>query len=59
MDIFNMDINNIGALSIKQPWASLIIKGIKNIENRKWATKHKWILIHSSAKFDKNHMKTE
>jgi len=54
-----MDINNIGALSIKQPWASLIIKGIKNIENRKWATKHKWILIHSSAKFDKNHMKTE
>ena len=26
------------ALSIKQPWASLIAHGIKDIENRTWKT---------------------
>ncbi|RZK62259.1 MAG: ASCH domain-containing protein, partial [Pedobacter sp.] len=29
------------ALSIKQPWATLISTGIKDIENRTWATKHR------------------
>ena len=28
------------ALSIKQPYAGLIIAGIKNVENRTWAPKH-------------------
>jgi len=27
------------AISIKQPWASFIIEGYKNIENRTWPTK--------------------
>ena len=27
------------ALSIRQPWASLIVAGIKDVENRTWATK--------------------
>lgn len=37
------------ALSIKQPWASLIAHGIKDIENRTWATKYRGrIYIHSS-----------
>ena len=47
------------ALSIKQPWASLIIDGHKNIENRTWKTpSKKWILIHSSGQFDtKKNMK--
>jgi len=41
------------AITIKQPWASLIIEGIKDIENRTWATKYRGhILIHSSAKSD-------
>ena len=39
------------ALSIKQPWASLIAHGIKDIENRTWATKFRGtIYIHVSGK---------
>lgn len=37
------------ALSIRQPWASLIIKAGKDIENRSWPTKFRGrILIHAS-----------
>lgn len=40
------------ALSIKQPWASLIAHGIKDIENRTWKTKFRGrIYIHASGKF--------
>lgn len=39
------------ALSIKQPWASLIALGIKDIENRTWKTNFRGrIYIHASAK---------
>ena len=39
------------ALSIKQPWASLIAHGIKDIENRTWKTKFRGkIYIHACAK---------
>jgi hypothetical protein len=38
-------------ITIKQPWASIIIEGIKDIENRTWKTKYRGkILIHASAK---------
>lgn len=38
------------SLSIKQPWASLIASGIKDIENRTWKTKFRGrIYIHASA----------
>lgn len=38
------------ALSIKQPWASLIANGIKDIENRTWRTNFRGrIYIHASA----------
>jgi hypothetical protein len=37
------------ALSIRQPWASLIVLGIKDIENRTWATRERGtILVHAS-----------
>ncbi len=40
-------------ISIKQPWASLIVHGIKDIENRTWACPKKYIgqrvLIHASG----------
>lgn len=36
-------------LTVKQPWASLIVHGIKNIENRTWKTSFRGrILIHAS-----------
>lgn len=31
------------AITIKQPWASLIVHGIKDIENRTWACPRKYI----------------
>lgn len=37
-------------ISIRQPWAWLILNGYKDIENRTWATKHRGqILIHASG----------
>lgn len=37
------------ALSIRQPWASLILKAGKGIENRDWPTKYRGrILIHAA-----------
>jgi len=41
------------AISIKQPWASLIIEGIKPVENRAMLWKHRGPLaIHASKTFD-------
>ena len=42
------------ALTIKQPWAALIMLGIKDIENRTWKTDYRGrLFIHSSKKSDK------
>ena len=45
------------AISVKQPWASLIVHGIKDIENRTWMCPQKYIgkrvLIHASKERDK------
>ncbi len=39
------------AITIKQPWASLIMTGRKTIETRTWSTKYRgMLLLHSSAK---------
>lgn len=41
------------ALSIRQPWAWLIVNGYKDIENRVWNTKFRGkVLIHASLKLD-------
>lgn len=40
-------------LSVRQPWAYLIVNGSKDIENRTWNTSYRGMLgIHSSKKFD-------
>jgi len=37
------------AISIRQPWAWLIVNGYKDIENRSWPTKFRGrVLIHAS-----------
>ena len=42
------DLNK--AISIKQPWAYLICAGIKDVENRTWATKYRGrVYIHASG----------
>lgn len=43
------------ALSIKQPWAHLIVHGIKDIENRSWNTKYRGpFLVHAGKGFDQD-----
>ena len=42
------------AISIRQPWASLIVAGIKDIENRSWMTSYRGkVLVHAAQKIDK------
>lgn len=42
------------ALSIRQPWAGLIVAGLKDIENRDWYTNYRGtVLIHAAKKYDK------
>ena len=44
------------ALSIKQPWAELIVSGIKDIENRTWRTNFRGrVYVHASQKYDQRH----
>lgn len=41
------------ALSIQQPWAWLIVNGIKDIENRDWRTTFRGpVLIHTGLRID-------
>lgn len=43
------------ALSVRQPWAWLIVNGFKDIENRSWATKFRGrILVHASKTMTSN-----
>lgn len=40
-------------ISIQQPWASLIVQGLKEIENRDWTTRYRGpLLIHAGQRFD-------
>ena len=40
------------ALTIRQPWAWLIVSGKKNIENRSWNTNYRGkFLVHAAAAF--------
>jgi len=40
-------------LAIKQPWASLIVHGLKDVENRTWSTRYRGpLLIHASQRRD-------
>jgi hypothetical protein len=44
------------ALSLKQPWLYLIVKGLKTIETRVWNTKYRGdIILCSSKKLDDNY----
>lgn len=46
------------ALTIKQPWASLITAGIKDVENRSWRTDYRGVMIvHAGARPDDEAMR--
>ena len=41
-------------LSVRQPWAWLIVHGHKDVENRTWPTRYRGdVLIHASQVFDR------
>lgn len=41
-------------LSVRQPWAHLIVHGSKNIENRSWPTRYRGpFLVHASLNIDR------
>lgn len=41
----------VKVLTVKQPWASLIVQGLKDIENRTWKTYFRGrVFIHASLK---------
>src|SRR4051812_281998 len=45
--------SSLRALSVRQPWAWLIVNGYKDIENRSRRTQHRGpLLIHASQTFD-------
>lgn len=40
-------------ISIRQPWASLVVAGVKDVENRTWSTRYRGpVLIHASQRAD-------
>jgi hypothetical protein len=40
-------------ISIRQPWASLIVSGLKDVENGTWPTRYRGpVLIHASQRAD-------
>jgi hypothetical protein len=41
------------ALSLQQPWAWLMVNGLKNVENRRWQTRFRGpVLVHASKSWD-------
>jgi ASCH domain len=49
-----IDRSTMKILSIRQPWAHLIVSGRKNIENRSWPTSYRGpVLIHASQKVNR------
>lgn len=48
-------MSNYRVLTVKQPYAGLLVMGIKKIETRSWATKYRGkLLIHSAKTPDKD-----
>lgn len=46
------------ALTVHQPWASLLVTGAKRIETRGWATRHRGPLLIHSAKANPAYTRT-
>lgn len=44
------ELESLRTLSLRQPWAWLVVNGYKDIENRSWRTNHRGpLLIHASS----------
>lgn len=48
------DLPDIRVLSIRQPWADLILSGAKTVENRTWPTRWRGVLVvHAGRSIDR------
>lgn len=48
-----VELGEVKALSIRQPWPDHIFNGGKDVENRKWSTNYRgWFIIHAGIAFD-------
>jgi hypothetical protein len=51
-----VDLKQLGALpvlSVRQPWASYIVSGLKSVELRRWSTDYRgWLWIHTGKQLD-------
>ncbi len=48
------DADTFPALSIRQPWADLILWDVKDIENRSWSTRFRGnLLVHAGRRVDR------
>jgi len=55
VEVVQQQSDTIPCLSIRQPWAWLIVNGFKNIENRDWPTDYRGpLLIHAGKAFDED-----
>ncbi len=46
-------MSRVYCLSVRQPWAALIVNGGKDVENRTWSTKYRGVLyIQASKRYD-------
>jgi len=42
------------AISIRQPWANLVVEGLKDVEIRTWRPQYRGVLyVHASSSYDK------
>lgn len=58
MDILYKEKKTMKVLTIKQPWATLIMQGYKRFEFRSWQTKYRGdLLIHAGKGIDKEAIK--
>lgn len=52
------DLMSLPVLSVRQPWASYLVSGLKTIELRSWSTRYRgWLWIHAGKKLDLDAMK--
>lgn len=50
-------MRDLPALTVRQPWAGLIMAGVKTVENRSWVTHYRGELyVHASARPDTDAM---
>lgn len=41
---------NVKALSLTRPWTELVLSGVKDVENRRWGTSYRGLLVVHGAK---------